>query len=806
MKLLTIKLKNYTRLYVTGITYLEYSPDKPMQILLASNGSGKSSLLKEIIPNVEDKINDYDTDGYMSATYEHNNKMYTIGYIRNTNKHSFKINDKDLNGGGLKKIQKMLIEEHFGLIKNINELLLSTTTFTTMSTSERKKWFTEIISTVDYTYALSVYNKCKVKIRDLTSYIKLTQSKMLHDESIFKSIKQDDLKHLEYDRTMYQQLIDECLNLKINHLGLDKPDINTLMVLTSKLGNLITKVGKYNLTYKDTNKLIHDIESDIKYRNEELHLIDKKLKDLDSFKVDDSYNSTTLEARLKEVQSVVGNFKFLEVDNINMLNNLVTIFNNNYDNLQTLIDELYEYKDITGTASVLNKLKNDTERISLKMSSLTLDIKHLDKEVNILRHHEEQDDVTCPKCSNIFKPNYDVVRLKQLSTKLGSLNNDFKVLETEYKLKHEHYIKLANKLIIEDKIVLILNNVPPVYKYLKPRLSDISNLSNIINNFYMSLPDVKILDSLEREYKELTNKLELIKSLSINKIETIKKDKDSLLTERIAKITDINNLTTKLHRYKRLLLAFNTIDIYRKKIDVLLRDRQTYKCELLQDNYNTYLNNIIRLAKDEIYTIEEKLTTYNNVKEHYETLQSELETYKTELEVNKKIEEYLSPSKGLIGSTITNTINIVLDKMNFIINKVWEHEINILPCDVSENDLTFRFPVMINNIKSIPDVLKGSSSMREIIDLAFKISVMELLDMLEYPLILDEFSSTMDSTHRINSYNYIEKLSKEYFSQIFLVSHYAEIFLRFANNTDVNVLNNDNVNYDGTFNEVMIIK
>jgi ABC-type Mn2+/Zn2+ transport system ATPase subunit len=80
---------------------------------------------------------------------------------------------------------------------------------------------------------------------------------------------------------------------------------------------------------------------------------------------------------------------------------------------------------------------------------------------------------------------------------------------------------------------------------------------------------------------------------------------------------------------------------------------------------------------------------------------------------------------------------------------------------------------------------------------------MEYLDMLDYPLILDEFGRTMDETHRIKAYDLIEELSKKYFSQIFLVSHFESMYNRFQD-VDIVVLNDENISLESTNNVLKI--
>ena len=235
-----------------------------------------------------------------------------------------------------------------------------------------------------------------------------------------------------------------------------------------------------------------------------------------------------------------------------------------------------------------------------------------------------------------------------------------------------------------------------------------------------------------------------------------------------------------------------------------IRDFSKYKKDLVEYEYNNYINNIVLDIKYEITNIETRLLEYDRLKLSNNELEKELKEYEAKLDTVKQLEVMLSPNKGIIGESINNTMNVILNRMNEIVNKVWSYDINILPCNIEENDLTFRFPVKINNVKEIPDINKGSSSIKDIIDLAFKITAMEFLELLDYPLILDELGSTFSSSHRVSMYDFIDELSKGYFNQIFMISHFEDMFGRFKN-TDVVVLDNEGINYTGSFNKIIRI-
>jgi len=809
MKLLELEVNNYTRLHVTGIKNIVYRPKQPMQIILASNGAGKSSLLKEVIPNVEDLNTDYGTGGYRIAKYSHNDSRFTVSFYRDTKTHSFIKDGRELNEAGIQKIQKTLIEEHFNLNKYVHEILTSTNSLTMMSVGERKRWFTEILSNTDYDYALNIYNKIKVKIRDLKSFITLTQSKMLKDEEFFKSISPEDITRLETDRLMFMGIVDKLLEMKINNVPLNKPDITLFTYYNNEIENLLTKVSLINLSRKEVDTGIIVFTNNVTLKKDELTSINDKLSKLVTLNPDDDINSISIEQELTTIHETICTYEYINKSNTpDTLLDMVKSINHTYDRVISIGTSLYPLRDYDMNKYDLKLINLKGTELQSSLDKLNNEITTLERELHIQTHHSNSDDVNCPKCNHVFKPNFDLILLNTLKEK-----HRVKIIEKERITK---LIAVNSKLCIDvtDKRNLIgdlistLSINTNLLDYVKNETSnftDISNLSNILNKLRLDLPDEDKVISLIEKRIELTNKLEVYTKVSSEKLKLLKDKKKEMLSDKTKIIEDININNENITRYRRHISVFNKLNEYRTKLITLTKSFNNYKRNSLDSEFNKFINDNIAITKDEIYNIENTINKYHNIKDHYDNLKIELEEYKLSLKTNNKLEEYLSPTKGLIGLSISGTINTILEKMNHIINQVWKYNITILPCDLDATGLTFKFPVKINNAKTIPDVIKGSSSIKEIIDLAFKITVMELLDMLDYPLILDEFSKTMDPVHRVASYEYIEKLSKEHFSQIFMVSHYESMYSRFVN-TDVIVLNNDNIGYSDTNNTVIKIK
>jgi energy-coupling factor transporter ATP-binding protein EcfA2 len=126
-------LKGYKRLFLNNIDYLEYTPESNIQILLGSNGSGKSSVLNMLNPLPADIKKEFREDGYKYIEITHRNREYIISSnYKDKNKHSFIVDGLELNTGGTKKVQLDLAYEHFKINPSINNILLGLDSLTTM--------------------------------------------------------------------------------------------------------------------------------------------------------------------------------------------------------------------------------------------------------------------------------------------------------------------------------------------------------------------------------------------------------------------------------------------------------------------------------------------------------------------------------------------------------------------------------------------------------------------------------------------------------------------------------------------------
>ena len=218
MKICSLELKGYLRLSLSQIDFFRIEPQKDLQLILGTNGSGKSSILYEMFPLPANNT-DFKTDGYKELIVNHNNITYRL--LSKNKTHSFTRNEEELNPGGTITIQEELAYREFGINNKIRDLLLGHVKLSTMSVADRRYWFTEMCNT-NYDYAIKVYNTFKDRLRDIQGSIK-TNKRRLVSESFMEN-KDGEIRKLEREVEDFYTLVEELskfrapVDLDINNL------------------------------------------------------------------------------------------------------------------------------------------------------------------------------------------------------------------------------------------------------------------------------------------------------------------------------------------------------------------------------------------------------------------------------------------------------------------------------------------------------------------------------------------------------------------------------------------------------------
>jgi len=790
------ELKKYNRLYVSRIEELVFKPREGVTILLGKNGSGKSSLLKELLPNVTDS-KDYDKDGSKRLTIEHNGNLYILGF-RN-GKHSFIKNNEELNVSGLKKTQQSLIELELGIDKDIHRLLLGELNFTDMPVAERKKWFTEILTTIDYKEALELYEKSKKKQNELKANIKLLRSKLIKLEKEFELLSEKDVNKLINLKNTLEKLNTNIVKLyhSSNPKQIDLPSID---FIKSILNTFLKLEKKYvGLPPDLVNNILVKLKSERNYLKEEIRKIDSKLSKLTTLLPEDSLREKEyIRERLEQLQELVDGNAFISFLKNNLrvneddINNLINNFKSYITDLK---DVLFNIKTMDGyklTDISKEKLDNVTNKIHKLDNGLTLlkdQLRTIVTEYNHLINLKDNEKIKCPKCGYEFVPGYDDKKLTVLKNEIKNLESKIPEIEKrKEKLINEHEI-LKNLFMLKSEFVTILrsiygNYVKDVIEHYRTTTDGFSTnkLDSILNQLEEFILSLNNLDykEVKKETAELNKRLELLDKLKTDKLQYLSKVKEELRTERVALIKKINSISDKAEYYNRELKysrlfrdSLNTLENY-------LSNLEEVKKNIIIEEWNKLITKLSTYLKTLISEVSNKIVIINNYKINITELNNEINELEDKLKVNKKLTELLSPTKGIIAEYVTTTLNLIVESMNSILSEIWTYPIEIISVKIEDNgDFNYKFSAKLNDNKIIGDVSEGSSSIKEVINLAFRLTAMEFLDMTDYPLILDEFGRTMDPVHRDKAYNYIENVLVNEFKQIFLVSHFESMFGRF---------------------------
>lgn len=819
MQIVELVLKGYKRLFLSHINKIVYNPTNKINLILGTNGGGKSSLMKELSPLPAD-MKEFEEDGYKEITIIHNgDKYYLTSGVVATNKHSFMHNGLELNPAGTKKVQLNLVKEHFNLTPDIHTVMLGLKGFTSMSAMERKNWLTNI-STVDYTYAINIYNKLKQRNRDIIGAIKISQSELSKNTSLI--INEEDKKLILEDISKIKEVIkllleSKTLNKDIRSIDMDF--INTTITSAYRLLEIANKT--YNRTFevnpKNLDKLIYNITNTLPIYEEKIKTLAKTLEELEYLEKTVSFDNDGLDSiinKIKERLKKIDDSLYLDI-NVNKIMEFKIIFEHTYSKIyetlliivENTIDE-YTIDNYKKDVNTISDLKSDIVRNTNIINKLELEKANME-------HSRDHNSVECNKCGNIWSIGFNEKDYKYTVNKINDFiekNNtiDKTILDmkniTDIFEKKLDAINVIRNMISDKNLELI----QPVFKY-------INNNANILNNPNKAIDILNNINNdlnswIEYPYiMEELNETLVLKKTSDEKIAIELKHHNSNKLKIEEEYFDIKKKIYDDTKYLEHLKDYkNILNKMREIFNILIKFIQTSNgntdCEV-ENSRNILINETITVLDMEVSKLENKL----NESLYNERLIADNKNKVIELNKRKEATDILidamSPSNGLIGKSITNFLNVFTKDMNEIINSIWNYNIEILPCKITDtNDLDYKFEVLVDNRNVIEDVSKTSSSMQEIIDLAFKIVSMKYLKMENGYLLLDEFGRTFDTVHAKNAYDIIDILANSSFSNVFIISHFEGTYGRFKN-ADISVLNNENLllNKDLEINKVMQI-
>ncbi|QTH80272.1 putative SbcC ATPase [Pseudomonas phage pPa_SNUABM_DT01] len=805
------------RFYLKGIETLKIDPSLKTQIILGTNGSGKSSLLKIGFTVLPADARDFLKGGYKYIKVLHNGRVYELknSFEGKSPTHSFIVDGEELNEGMTGAVQRELVREHFGMTQELHQVLSGQLKFTEMNAIQRREWIT-LLSSADFEYVIKLHGRIKRAVRDTNAVIKHLSGRLVNesakkvDEATFNSL-----------RRQSQEVYDKLMSLHQH----------------SKREGLPDTFDYYNREY---HSLSAEIESLLHHASALKSEVPVIVKDTDNDAVialKDSLRTRVqmLEAALHEVSD-----RHQEIDkqlhDLSELEDVDPVMLE--EQIMAYTDHLLELKGKFRTSSDSTKLPNHEycfatirETMDLLHDVVIADASYLDRNVHVEKQRELSElqnnmmkgqsrigeleyrldhirncaSVQCPNCNHSFKEGVsgnEESEIRQLLEKGYSFrrNTEEKIASITSWMREAHAI---------GEVMYTLQN-------LRDHNPDLSQLWYLIttnggfeagraliplcNDFIGDVKNNLAIIEAERELKPLLERRQQLQQADGS---THLREVAHSLSERVV---DLKGHLIDARETLKEVEAFHVKMTESRQISQAVEMGMARLNELMDSMVKFVaveeIEAQVKRHQVQLGMLEQSLAEAEVQMGIVNDLNRSLEEARDEEEALIELEKLLSPKDGIIAEQILVFINTFIGAINDVIAKVWGYNLALDTCNLEEGELDYKFPMYIHNTDNmIDDIRFGSDSQIDIVNQAFVLVVYQFLELQGYPLYLDELGRTFDEVHRLNLTLALKDLmDDETYSQVFFISHSFESQNSYPNSQLV-VIDDSHVSLKRTYNE-----
>lgn len=802
-KILSLELYGYKRIKLTNIQRIKINMTEKIQLILGSNGSGKSSIMKELTPLPASPA-EYSKDGYKIIELSAGGSHYVLkSEFGNKAKHSFILNGENLNDGdGTAQIQKELVKKHFGITTDIHSLMLGETRFHSMSVADRRYWFTQLSDT-SYTFALAAYQKLKEQHRDTLGAIKMAQTRLAQETQKLLSPEEEEhykkqvkelteflhylltlsspktyqpeqlLRNAKDNLTQMAKITEHVKNTRSNLLGHDGP---------------VTEDG-LQVSINETSGLIRGLEYQISHLSEALSQEQELARQLEASNVSSASEIHKKLSRLKEEKTKIHTTirlplawdTKLAAECANALSVVSVSLAEVAGQMQPDPDKLNNktrYVYLLECVSVLETKLQALDDLQNKQAVRRAELERLKKS-----HQLE-----CPNCQHRWIQGFNSDEFVELCSGMDAratvLTQNKAHLENLKKsvAEIESYQNSLKQIVNLKKQWPILD---PFWEYLiqsEALTKDPKSVTGLLNTVMMDIQEYAKMAELDKQIDELLLLKDKIAKNTEQDFEKLKSKTLKLENELFGLQVSLNNHKTTLREQTKALQCMQFLTEGSEKLAKLMKDNEKLTGELVEAQRTQMLRQVINVVQSDLSRKEQALSQMNVQKALVEDLQRQVKQYEEQAQVLKIAVRELSPTEGLIAKGMLGFINSFVSQINGFIRKIWLYPLELVPVlpDEDKNvDLDYKFSLKAGSYDNdvIPDIAKGSTAMKEVIDLAFRVVAMQYLGLQECPLLLDEFAASFDSAHRQAAYYTINNvMAQSNFSQLYIVSHYEQTY------------------------------
>ena len=802
MRLVKLTLHKYTRMARARET-LVYEPTLPIQLIIGSNGAGKSSLIFEMFPLASSK-DDFGEGGYKEAVYHHEGKLYKAhSYFRNNKDmvHELSVQTEDgewqnLNDGPTAKVHNENVEKIFNITPNDRQLLLSINKFSAMLPDKRRELFTRM-SDVDFTFGLSLYQRIQKEVKTTAAVIKYLQESLLSETS--NVISEDQVKQIQ-TTTMelhaeLQKLYKVKTPFKAGFSGLPdriRKNLNDTRSIVDRIMNIELA---YPTQVSDPNpelirQLLRSKEDELVWTKSRIDVVHRTYYDLKS-KVGDiniaqgAYVAET-QARVQKLEEEIASQRLLLTAADKVKDEDIETFVRNFEAVYSPLMEIFAKQPDNSekfySGAKLKELNARVEHQRQEYRERNIEANRLRSSITHLREHEQKPATECPRCKHQWRIGFDKALLEEQTALMEQVGKRIEQLEQEERETRQTIHEVDQYLQLYLQYLSIMRTNPALYP-----LWDVLQANNLafenatlsvstINSFYSDLPSLNKIASLLKELRSAKETIEQFQALDLKEIQ---KNQDQMREQE----TELSNYSIT---ERSLVLEIRELSTYLKQVDELanLETQLAYNIDLadtlteevLEREHHHLIEEMIRNVQSSLSAKESILQAAQQARGNMADLEARLERAKLKERAAKLLISTLSPTEGLIAEGMTGFVNNYMTQVNKVIASIWSYDMFVLPVTVGETesaDLTYRFPLQLYGMpKPLKDIVEGSLSMQQLFDMAFRVVGMAYLGLEHMPLFLDEFGTGFDEHHKNEALKAIRKIIEQMgFEQTFIISH-----------------------------------
>ncbi len=820
MRINWLRLDGYKRMMLNNIQSFTIKPTSQIQLILGTNGCGKSSLLGELTANVPNAA-DFTKDGSKTINIINRGHNYLLRstFIPST-KHSFQKDNEELNPGGTATVQRELIKQELHLTPEIHELLRGEELFHAMSPARRREWFTLLCDT-NYDYALMAYGKLKERLRDTVGALKEAKRRLVSETSKSITLEEETKLTKEVEQLHFE------LNLLLEHRSpVEKPlqhYQNALHEAQEELVRLSNRLLRIRLTapygvhpsgitmrdewgqiIRPSFTSIEDIDSFISVIKHDITatetVINTAMSEHSKLSETMAVLTKTGEAGVKELTIQIEQLRESRnevlrkrrsgiestdpVSALNALNSVQEQLTEIFSNMPENTDKRYSQAQLQTWQQVLFEERDNFAKLQSELRKLVTYKEHYE-------NHKSVGQTTCPKCQFSWLPGFsedgykralfDIEtkneQSKQLTDKIKDIEDKIKSIEA-YGQQFRDYMRCVKNWPVLNPFwdTLATNNTVNESPLL------VLHMAGIYRFDLQQEIEAKQIDEKIVELQALVRSAEQIGDANLSEVKLRLEECAFKISEYTTKLTTHQTNANIYIQHRQQLMEALELG---RRIKELHDNAVVLNSDMIESLRRDTLNHGIRQLQLQLANKQQVLSEIVTQKAIIDSLQQQIVKLSLEEESLKMLVQQLSPTDGLIAQGLMGFIRTFIQQMNILIRKIWSYPLQVLNCGAVDSqtvELDYKFPLMVREKSNVvSDVSKGSSGMCEIVDLAFKVVAMSALHLGDYPLYLDEFAKTFDEEHRVSAMQVIKTLmDTQGFTQLFMVSHYEASYGSFT--------------------------